>query len=671
MLDGPEPGPDATMFRVRSAAAERVELCLFDASGGAEQRLDMARDTAGSWQLPVPGIRPGQLYGFRAHGPWEPRAGQRFNPHKLLLDPYARAVNGPINWHPSLLDHRADRPELPDESDSAPHLPRCVVVSPEFDWRGDIPARTPLADSLIYECHVRGMTIQHPDVAPEERGRFLGLASEPVIRHLAGLGVTAVELLPVAQSAGDARLARLGLTNYWGYSTAAFLAPDARFASAARGEQVREFKEMVRRLHAAGIEVVLDVVFNHSAEADPGGPTVSFRGLGNADWYLAGDSPDRYLDVTGCGNTLDVRAGPGHRLLYDALRYWVAEMHVDGFRFDLAPALARGRDFPASLDPFFSALRADPVLAPCKLIAEPWDLGPDGYQLGRFPAGWSEWNDRYRDTVRRFWSGMPGQTGALATALAGSSDLFGGVGRDPQASVNFVTCHDGFTLQDLVQYAGRHNEANGEGGEDGHPENWSRNWGVEGPSPDPAVLRLRERAARAMLLSLFVSQGLPMLSQGDELGRTQQGNNNAYALDNPVSWVDWNLDDARRGRLRFAQDASALRRRHPVLRRSQFFTPTDAVWLRPDGSPMKAADWEAPDQRAFMLALRERAGTDLLLAFNGGAAPVDLTLPEGNWRLALSSAEQGAVLPAHGRCRLPAVTLAVLEPATSSEEIPS
>jgi glycogen operon protein len=654
---------------VASSRAERVELCLFDDDGAGERRIPMDPDGAGLWHCHVAAAGPGQLYGYRAHGPWSPHHGHRFNAAKLLLDPYARAISGPIPWHPSLRDHRPGEPDVADTSDSAPHLPRSVVVAPGFDWRDDAPPRTPIQESLIYECHVRGMTMRHPGVPPALRGTFLGLASEPVLEHLRTLGVTAVELMPIMHAADDARLTSLGLTNYWGYSTAAFFAPDARFATSARGAQVTEFREMVRRLHAAGIEVLLDVVYNHSAEIDVDGPTLSFRGLDNAAWYVpdAGD-PGRYLDVTGCGNTMDVVNTPGRALLFDSLRYWVTEMHVDGFRFDLAPALARGGVFPDTLPTLFQAIAEDPALEHAKLIAEPWDVGRHGYQLGHFPAGWSEWNDRYRDTVRRFWRGASNEVAGLATALAGSSDLFGRDGRGPHASVNFVSCHDGFTLADLVRYERRHNEANGEDNRDGHAINWSRNWGVEGETTNPAIQAMRDRAARAMIATVLVSQGLPMIGHGDELLRSQRGNNNAYCHDGPLTWINWDLTERERTMIKFVAQAAALRRRHPVLRRLAFLAPpsaeagTVAIWLRTDGSLMTHEDWHAASLHAFGLQLRENGSDLLLILLNGGAAPARFTLPSGAWTVALSSAGEGTAVE-RGSCRVAAYGMVVLEPS--------
>jgi len=672
-MNGAHAGPEGTTFAVTSSHAELVELCLFDSESAPERRVPMERDAEGLWRCRVAGVGPGQRYGFRAHGLWAPDKGSRFNPAKLLLDPYARAISGPIRWHPVLRDHRQAEPGAPDPTDSAPYLPRCVVVDERFDWGDDALPGIAMQDSLIYECHVRGMTMQHPEVPPHLRGTFLGLASDPVLEHLRSLGVTAVELLPVMHAADDARLARLGLTNYWGYSTAGFFAPDARFATGALGQQVSEFREMVRRLHQAGIEVILDVVYNHSAEIGPDGPTISFRGLDNTAWYIADPhDPARYLDVTGCGNTMNVVAAPGRALLFDSLRYWAQEMHVDGFRFDLAPALARGGAFPEALTPLFQAMREEPALRGRKLIAEPWDVGPHGYQLGRFPEGWSEWNDRYRDTVRRFWSGRSREAGSFATALAGSSDLFESDGRGPHASVNFVACHDGFTLADLGRYAQRHNEANGEGNRDGHATNWSRNWGVEGDTADPAIRELRDRAARAMIAAVFVSQGLPMLGHGDEMLRSQAGNNNAYCHDSPLTWVNWDLGDRERAMLDFVRQASALRRRHASLRRLAFLAPpleageTVAIWFRPDGGAMTDAEWRGSNSYALGLQLCDHGTNRLLILCNGGAAPVRFALPGGPWVRALESAGNGGASGPATSCVVPAYALTVLEPASTA-----
>jgi glycogen operon protein len=597
-------------FALFSENATAVELCLFEAPEAPTESTRVRLVRSGDvWHARVGGVGPGQAYGYRVHGPWAPEAGHRFNPRKLLVDPHARALCGALRWDDALLGHHPARPREPDPRDSAPFVPRGLVLDPAFDWEGDRPPRTPWSRTVLYECHVKGMTARHPDVPPAWRGSFLGLAAEPVIEHLLGLGVTALELMPLAHHALDPHLASLGLPNYWGYMTLGFCAPDARFASGDRGQQVAEFREMVKRLHRAGLEVILDVVFNHTPEGGPLGPTLSLRGIDDASYYRQrSEDPSAYLDLTGCGNTVDTSHPRVRQLVVDCLRYWVAEMHVDGFRFDLATVLARD---PFEFDPFgriFELLRQDPVLAPVKLIAEPWDLGPGGYQLGRFPRGWSEWNGRFRDVVRRAWRGDAGQLPELASRLAGSSDLFDAGGRPPQASVNFVTCHDGMTLRDLVTYSHKHNEANGEQGRDG-PHDDSHNWGAEGPSRAPRVAKLRERARRNLMATLLLSQGVPMLSHGDELGRTQHGNNNAYCQDNELTWVDWNLDESGRAFLDFVRSVLALRRDNAVFRRRHFFRGEDALpggrddvtWLRPDGAEMEAADWSDPGLRTLAM----------------------------------------------------------------------
>jgi glycogen operon protein len=574
--------------------ATAVELCLFDGPEGPEtHRLALPGHAGDVWHGYLPNVRPGQCYGYRAHGPYDPERGHLFNPAKLLLDPYSRAISGSVPWSDTLLGH-ASRDSgsrlVPDTRDSAGELPRCVVVTSSFAWGDDEPPRTPWSRSVIYECHVKGLSIRHPDVAERERGTYLGVAADPIIQHLRSLGVTAVELLPVHHAVTERALVERGLTNYWGYNSIGFFAPDARYASGGLGQQVDEFKSMVRRLHRAGIEVILDVVFNHTGEGDLLGPTIGFRGIDNATYYrLNAADAQPYVDFTGCGNTLDCRNPHVLALIMDSLRYWTLEMHVDGFRFDLAPALARGSDEFDPAAPLFAMIRDDPVLAQAKLIAEPWDLGPDGYQGGRFPEEWAEWNDGYRDTVRRFWRGDTGQVADLASRLSGSSDPFEANGRGPWASVNFIVAHDGFTLRDLVSYEHKDNHANGQDNRDGSAENWSCNWGAEGPTDRADVLRLRDRATRNFLATLAFSQGVPMLSHGDELGRTQHGNNNVYCQDSDVSWVDWSLDAERRGILEFAQRVFSFRQAHPELRRSTFFhgragrEARDLAWLHPDG----------------------------------------------------------------------------------------
>ncbi len=641
-------------FALFSAHATAVELCLFaDPSDATETfRIPLERDGTNVWRADVRGVEAGQLYGYRVHGPYAPERGHRFNPAKLLIDPYARALSGSVAWHPSLASHPGSEPgAAPDPSadprDNAGALPKCVVVDAAFDWGDDRAPRTPWDRTVIYECHVKGMTMLHPDVPETLRGTYLGLSSEPIIRHLRDLGVTAVELLPVHQEASEPRLAQLGLDNYWGYSPIAYFAPDVRFATTKLGGQVTEFKRMVREFHVAGFEVLLDVVYNHTAEGGDTGPTLAFRGIDNAAYYrLDSSHPARYVDFTGCGNTLDVRADPGLSLAIDSLRYWVEEMHVDGFRFDIAPVLGRLDPMFDRGAPFFERVRGDPVLGAVKLIAEPWDLGPDGYQVGNFPSGWAEWNGKYRDAVRRFWRGDTGRVSELASRMAGSSDLYGPRERGPLASVNFVTCHDGFTLHDLVSYEEKHNAANGEGNRDGSDYNLSRNWGVEGPATTTQIARVRERVKRSLLATLAFSQGVPLLSHGDELGRTQRGNNNAYCHDGPVTWVHWTLDADQRAMLAFVRRVLALRAATPALRRRTFFptTTTDGdglTWLRADGTPMGAEDWAHDGNH--VLGMQFEGSDPILLLMNGGGRSRAFVLPERpkGWWVLLDTAHEG------------------------------
>jgi len=660
-------------FALYSAHASAVELCLFDGPDGEHEvlRVRLPERTDFVWHGYLPGIRPGQLYGYRVHGPYAPRDGHRFNPAKLLIDPYARALAGRLRWHDAQLGYAILEPagrELPSTADSAPFVPRCIVHADAFPWGDDRPPATSLDRTVIYECHVKGMTMRHPRVPEALRGTYLGLASPPVVEHLVALGVTAVQLLPVHQIAGERALTARGLVNYWGYNSIAYFAPDERFATGCRGEQVTEFKAMVKRLHQAGIEVLLDVVYNHTGEGNHLGPTLSLRGVDNRTYYrLGADDPSSYVDCTGVGNTLDFSQPRAVQLVVDSLRYWVCEMHVDGFRFDLAPTLGREDDGFDRRAAFFQIVAHDPVLSRVKLIAEPWDLGYDGYQTGNFPSGWSEWNDKYRDTLRRFWRGDAGVVPELASRLSGSSDLFQAADRTPLASVNFVTCHDGFTLRDLTSYDVKHNEANGEDNRDGHDHNLSSSWGVEGPTDLPAVTRVRSRVARSLLASLLFSQGVPMLSHGDEIGRTQGGNNNAYCQDGPITWLDWDLDHERRELLAFVRQATATLRARPALRRRRFFTgeplapggPKDIVWLRPDGDEMTDADWADAEIRAFGMLVHGRRSRDsssgdgpgaaedddLLLLLNGGPRSRTFTLPAmpapGRWRELLSTAHAG------------------------------
>src|SRR3954447_26370564 len=590
-----------TNFAIFSQAAELVELCLFD-EDGAETRVPLTEMAAWVWHGYAPNIGPGQRYGYRVHGPYDRERGVRCNPSKLLLDPYAVAIDGSIRWDEALFNYRFAEPESSfNDSDSAPFMPKSVVVSPFFDWANDRPPRTPLDDSVIYEIHVKGFTQNHPEIPEHMRGTYAGLAHPAAIDYLLALGVTAVELLPVHQLVQDSHLIRRGLRNYWGYNSIGYLAPHNEYSSTGQdGQQVQEFKWMVKALHAAGIEVILDVVYNHTAEGNHLGPVLSFKGIDNPAYYRLVDSDRRfYYDTTGTGNSLNMRHPHVLQLIMDSLRYWVAEMHVDGFRFDLASTLARQFHEVDRLSAFFDLIQQDPVVSQVKLIAEPWDIGDGGYQVGNFPALWTEWNGKYRDTVRDFWRGEPQTLGEFASRFTGSSDLYEDDGRRPSASVNFVTAHDGFTLNDLVSYNDKHNDANGERGADGESHNRSWNSGVEGPTDEPAVLETRARQQRNFLATLFLSQGIPMLLGGDEIGRTQRGNNNAYCQDNEISWFDWDHEDG--GLLAFAQRLISFRHAHPVFRRRHFFhgsslsasAAPDIAWFRPDGTEMKPEDWSS------------------------------------------------------------------------------
>ena len=643
-----------THFTLFSEHAVRVELCLFTSPSTAESaRIDLEQGADHVWQIHLPEVQPGQCYGYRVHGPYAPSHGHRFNPAKLLLDPYARAISGTVHWNNALSSSplsstNPDADLVPDLNDSAPVLPKCIVVDSAFDWGSDRPPATPWESTLIYECHVKGMTMLHPEVPEHLRGTYMGLSSDPILDHLRGLGITAVELLPVHHMASEHRLAALGLTNYWGYSSIGYFAPDARYASGGQGEQVTEFKSMVRRFHEANIEVILDVVYNHTAEGNHLGPTLSFRGIDNTTYYRPhADGRRHYADYTGCGNTVDLRHPRTRQLVLDSLRYWVTDMHVDGFRFDIAPVLARDEIGVNMSGEFMTSVRQDPVLSRVKLIAEPWDLGPGGYQTGHFPPGWSEWNDKYRNTVRGFWRGDQNLVGELAARMTGSGDLYHTSGRTPQASVNFVTCHDGFTLHDLVSYEAKHNLSNGEQNRDGSDYNLSRNWGVEGPTDAVRTLHMRERMKRNFLATLAFSQGVPMLSHGDELGRTQSGNNNAYCHDSPLTWVDWTTTPAQQELLRFTREVFAIRAATPVLRRGAFFSSgpnpesglKELTWLTSEGKEMSDSDWRDPGNHVLGMLLRSqrgvsdqtgtsRAGADaLLLLLNAGGRSRSFALP--------------------------------------------
>ncbi len=654
-----------TNFALFSEVAQRVELCLFDVDG-TETRIDLPEVDGFVWHAFLPSVEPGQRYGFRVHGPNDPALGQRCNPNKLLLDPYAKAVDGLIEWHPSLFGYQFDDPTAVNDDDSAPYMTKSVVISPFFDWGNDRQPRRQYADSVIYEAHVKGLTISHPGIPEEIRGTYAAIAHPVMIKHLQSLGVTAIELMPVHHFVNDSTLQDLGLANYWGYNTISFLAPDPKYAAARNpGGQVQEFKAMVRGLHEAGIEVILDVVYNHTAEGNHMGPTICFRGIDNAAYYrLVEGDLQHYTDYTGTGNTLNVRQPHSLQLIMDSLRYWVTEMHVDGFRFDLAATLAREFYDVDRLSSFFELVQQDPVVSQVKLIAEPWDVGPGGYQVGNFPPQWTEWNGKYRDTVRDFWRGEPATLGEFASRLTGSADLYAHSGRRPVASINFVTCHDGFTLLDLVSYNEKHNEANGEGNKDGESHNRSWNCGVEGPTEDPDIVALRAQQRRNFLTTILLSQGVPMICHGDELGRTQRGNNNGYCQDNEVTWIDWTSTDTEL--LAFTSRVAAIRKEHPVFRRRRFFdgrpvrrrganSLPDIAWFRPDGTEMSEEDWGSGFGRAVSVYLNghgipdrdsrgERVDDDsFLICFSAHHEQIDFELPSvgygGGWRVVLDTAD--------------------------------
>ena len=634
-------------FALFSANATKVELCLFDRAGKRElERVELPEYTDEIWHGYLSDIRPGQLYGYRVHGPYAPNEGHRFNPNKLLLDPYALALHGEIRWHDALFGYRIGSAKgdlVMDKRDSASVMPKCIVVDPAVTWGNDQRPRTHWMNTIIYEAHVKGMTARREDLPPQLRGTFAGLAQPQVIEHLVKLGVTAVELMPVQAFFDDRHLIERGLSNYWGYNTIGFFAPAPRYISPEGN--IHEFKLMVRRLHEAGIEVILDVVYNHTAEGNHMGPTLSFRGIDNASYYILADDPRYYFDTTGCGNTVNLRHQRVLQMVMDSLRYWVEQCHVDGFRFDLASSLGRDRDAFDHNSVFFDAVRQDPVLSRVKLIAEPWDTGPNGYQVGNFPPGWAEWNDRYRDTVRGFWKGDEGAAGPLAGGLLGSSDLFEKRGRRPWSSVNFVAAHDGFTLADVVSYNDKHNEANGEDNNDGHSHNLSWNCGVEGPSDDPEVLKLREKMRRNLIATVLLSQGTPMILMGDEIGRTQNGNNNSYCQDNEMNWLDWQAVGERpEGFHAFVARMIDIRRRQPLLAQARFLHgdktddgERDVRWCRPDGERMQQSDWENPDTRAMSVFFTDE-GLQLGMLFNAHHEPLDFVLPEGDgWRITVDT----------------------------------
>ena len=688
-------------FAIFSEHATRVELCLFDSVEDEAESLTipLLEQTDMVWHGYLPDIRPGQLYGYRVHGPYAPHAGHRFNPNKLLMDPYAKLVGRPVRWHDSLFGFKAGADDGAfDTRDSAAYAPLCAVVDTAFTWGDDRRLRTPWHETLIYELHVRGFTQLNGSVPEPLRGTYLGLASEPALRHLTSLGVTAVELMPVHHHLDEWHLVKAGLRNYWGYNTLSYFAPDARFAaSASPMDCVREFKMMVRALHAAGLEVILDVVYNHTAEGNHLGPTLSLRGVDNASYYrLLPHDARFYQDFTGCGNTLNMRSPRVLQLIMDSLRYWVLEMHVDGFRFDLASALARELHAVDKLGAFFDIIHQDPVLSQVKLIAEPWDLGEGGYQVGNFPTKWTEWNGKYRDVVRRFWRGDGGVVSELATRLSGSSDLYEQSGRRPYASVNFVTAHDGFSLADLVSYNEKHNEANGEDNRDGEPNNLSWNCGVEGATTDRRVLDLRERQRRNLMATLMLSVGVPMLSGGDEVGRTQQGNNNAYCQDNEISWTHWDLGADQRDFCEFTRRLIRIWKEHPVLRRRKFFQGRrirgaevlDIAWLDPSGREMTDEMWSSPDVRCLGVRLNGDAidevdergeritGDTLVLLLNAGESAIPFALPaarrEERWEMLVDTADPWLPprrLTAGERYLLQARSMAVLRLNVRKEDL--
>ncbi|HYG06248.1 MAG TPA: glycogen debranching protein GlgX [Stenotrophomonas sp.] len=652
-------------FSLYSVNATKVELCLFDERNRETERIELPEYTDEVWHGYLPDARPGQRYGYRVHGPYAPDAGHRFNPNKLLLDPYAKQIVGQLKWAPQLfgytIGHR-DKDLSFDRRDSAAFMPRCAVVDPAFTWGQDRRPQVPWQNTVIYEAHVRGLSMRHPAVPEEERGTFSALRNDALVDHIRHLGVTSVELLPVHAYVDDSQLLDRGLRNYWGYNTIGFFAPQPRYMAT---RSVAEFKQMVARLHAAGLEVILDVVYNHTAEGNELGPTLSFKGIDNASYYRLAEDRRYYINDTGTGNTFDLTNAGALRMVLDSLRYWVLEMHVDGFRFDLATILGRER---YGFDPsgsFLDAVRQDPVLSQTKLIAEPWDIGPGGYQVGGFPPGWAEWNDRFRDNVRAFWRGDAGQLAELATRLTGSADLFRHQGRRPHASVNFITAHDGFTLNDLVSYEGKHNEANGEDNHDGSDNNLSANYGIEGPTDDITVNATRRQQMRNLLATLLLSQGTPMLLAGDEFGHSQGGNNNAYCQDNETTWIDWEAaalapaaDQAR-----FVRRLLALRRRYPLLHRGRFFDGkfdeslgfNDVTWLAPDGEEMTPEQWQDPNAHALMMRLDGRApasglrqvaaNVTLLMLLNADPQnPVDFRLPamhDEHWRVLIDTVRNG------------------------------
>ena len=636
-------------FALFSEVAEGVDLCLFD-DDGSETCVALPESTGSIWHGYLPDVSPGQRYGFRVHGPNDPAAGHRCNPHKLLLDPYARAIEGSVKWDEAVFGYRFDDPDVDNLDDSAPFVPRSVIVNPFFEWDGDQLLRTPWSDTVIYEAHVKGATMRHPDIEDDVRGTYAGVSHPAFVEHLTSLGITAIELQPVHQFVHDKHLVDQGLRNYWGYNSIGFFAPHNEYDHRGeRGEQVQDFKQMVKVLHSAGIEVILDVVYNHTAEGNEHGPILSFKGIDNAGYYrVIDDDPRQYMDYTGTGNSLNMRQPYVLQLLMDSLRYWVTEMHVDGFRFDLASTLARGLHEVDRLSAFFDLIQQDPIISPVKLIAEPWDVGEGGYQVGNFPPQWAEWNGKYRDSLRDYWRGSDQSLAEFGYRFTGSSDLYEDDGRRPHASINFITAHDGFTLRDLVSYNEKHNAANGEDNRDGDDHNRSWNCGAEGETDDEEVTMLRSRQQRNLLTTLLLSQGIPMLLSGDELGRTQQGNNNAYCQDNEISWLDWTDVDAQL--LDFARTLINFRSRHRVFRRRTFFQGrpihgadvSDIAWFTPTGDEMEEGDWDEGYAKAITVFLngdaieRGRRGEEytddsFLVLFNAHHEPVTFTVPSSRW----------------------------------------
>ncbi len=685
-------------FALYADKATGVELCLFKSTTDEKEfvKLKMNERSHQVWHIYIPGLKPGQLYGYRVHGAYEPNNGQRFNPHKLLLDPYAKAIAGKIEWSDSLFGYEVGSEEEDlslSEQDSAAFLPKCVVIDPTFDWESDTPPRIPYHKSIIYEAHVRGFTMLHPDIPKDIRGSYSALAHPVTIEYLKKLGITAIELMPVHHFIADRHLVEKGLTNYWGYNTIGFFAPEVRYSSSGvLGEQVNEFKNMVKELHKAGIEVILDVVYNHTAEGNHMGPTLCFRGIDNESYYrLVSDDKRYYMDYTGTGNTLNANLPNVLRLMMDSLRYWIQDMHVDGFRFDLASTLARELHEVNKLSAFFDIIHQDPVISQVKLIAEPWDIGEGGYQVGKFPPGWAEWNGKYRDCIRDFWRGADSMLGEFALRLTGSSDLYEGDYRSPTASINFITAHDGFTLNDLVSYNEKHNDANGENNNDGESHNRSWNCGEEGETDKQDVIELRKRQKRNLLTTLFLSQGVPMLLSGDEISRTQQGNNNAYCQDNEISWTDWK--DADDELLAFTQQLIALRKDHPVFCRRRWFQGQpikgigleDIAWFQPDGEEMTEEHWTKDFAKSMAVFLNGRGihtpgpqgeqiiDDDFYLIFNAHHEALEFKLPGAkyarSWTRLLSTAdgkiEPGEVYPAESVIQVEGRSILLLQQPTA------